>query len=97
MRCKRSPGRRSPITGWVSHTRPCARRGVGRSIMDACEREIVRAGFRDVVIMATLAGEPLYASLGYGASERCAFEMPGGLRLPVVRMEKSLSGPVQPH
>jgi GNAT superfamily N-acetyltransferase len=74
-----------------------ARRGVGRSIMDACEREIARAGFRDVVIMATLAGEPLYASLGYGASERCAFEMPGGLRLPVVRMEKSLSGPVQPH
>jgi GNAT superfamily N-acetyltransferase len=73
-----------------------ARRGVGRSIIEACEREIAMAGFRDIVIMSTLAGEPLYASLGYAVSERRDVPMPGGLTLPVVRMGKSLSGPVQP-
>jgi N-acetylglutamate synthase-like GNAT family acetyltransferase len=73
-----------------------ARRGVGRSIMAASEWAIAGAGFRAVVIMSTLAGEPLYASMGYGVSERLDVEMPGGLRLPVVRMGKSLSGPVQP-
>lgn len=73
-----------------------ARRGVGRSLMVACERAISEAGFRTVVIMSTLAGEPLYASFGYKVSERCDIEMAGGLKLPVVRMERSLSGPVQP-
>jgi GNAT superfamily N-acetyltransferase len=37
-----------------------ARRGIGRSIMAACERAIIAAGFRKVDIVATLAGEPLY-------------------------------------
>jgi hypothetical protein len=68
---------------------------VGRSIMGACERAIAAAGFRSVLIMATLAGEPLYASMGYGVSERLDVDLPGGLTLPVVRMGKSLSGPVQ--
>src|SRR6267142_3791192 len=35
-----------------------ARRGIGRSIMVACERAIIGAGFRTVEIVATLAGEP---------------------------------------
>jgi GNAT superfamily N-acetyltransferase len=73
-----------------------ARRGVGRSIMAACERAISGAGFRSVVIMSTLAGEPLYASFGYTVSERSDIDMAGGLKLPVVRMERRLSGPVQP-
>ncbi len=72
-----------------------ARRGVGRSIMAACERAISAAGFRGVVIMSTLAGEPLYASVGYAVSERTEIEMAGGLRLPVVRMTKTLSGAIQ--
>jgi N-acetylglutamate synthase-like GNAT family acetyltransferase len=75
-----------------------ARRGVGRSIMDACERAISEAGFRDVVIMSTLAGEPLYASFGYAADERSEVEMEGGLRLAVVRMTRTLSGAAKaPH
>jgi GNAT superfamily N-acetyltransferase len=73
-----------------------ARRGVGRAVMAACERAMAEAGFRAVVMMSTLAGEPLYASLGYAVSERCDVEMGGGLKLPVVRMGKALSGPVQP-
>lgn len=71
-----------------------ARQGVGSSIMAECERAIAEAGFRRVAIMSTLAGEPLYASFGYGVAERCEFAMPGGLSMAVIRMEKVLSGPV---
>jgi GNAT superfamily N-acetyltransferase len=69
-----------------------ARRGVGRSIMTACERAIVAAGFRKVDIVATLAGEPLYASFGYAVVERYDIPMTNGLSLPAVRMTKSVNG-----
>ena len=72
-----------------------ARRGIGSSIMPACEQAIGAAGFRRVVIVSTLAGEPLYAGFGYRPSERFAVELANGLELPVVRMERTLSGPVQ--
>lgn len=67
-----------------------ARRGIGRSIMVACEQAIAEAGFRSVDIVATLAGEPLYASFGYAVCERFEIPMAGGLGLPVVRMSKSM-------
>jgi|SRR5580658_6422702 GNAT superfamily N-acetyltransferase len=67
-----------------------ARRGIGRSIMIACELAIIEAGFRRVEIVATLAGEPLYALFGYAVMERYEVAMAGGLGLPVVRMTKSL-------
>jgi GNAT superfamily N-acetyltransferase len=67
-----------------------ARRGIGRSIMTACERAIIAAGFRNVEISATLSGEPLYASFGCKSVERYEIALPGGLCLPVVRMTKHL-------
>lgn len=67
-----------------------ARRGIGRSIMTACEQAIIDAGFRKADIVATLAGEPLYASFGYAVVERYEIAMAGGLSLPVVRMTKSV-------
>jgi predicted N-acetyltransferase YhbS len=73
-----------------------ARRGIGRCLMAACERAIRGAGFTRVSIVSTLAGEPLYAAFGYGVSERREVPLAGGLTLPVVRMEKSLSGAAQP-
>ena len=69
-----------------------ARRGIGRSILAACECAICAAGFRTVELVATLSGEPLYASFGYGSAERYAVAMSGGLGLPVVRMTKRLDG-----
>ena len=57
--------------------------------MAACERAIVSAGFRTVDIVATLAGEPLYAAFGYHVVERYEIAMASGLALPVVRMTKS--------
>jgi len=67
-----------------------ARRGIGRSIMVACEQAIAEAGFHTVDIVATLAGEPLYASFGYAVVERYEIPMASGLGLPVVRMTKSM-------
>ena len=73
-----------------------ARRGIGRSIMAACEQAIVESGFRGVDIVATLAGEPLYASFGYAVLERYEIPMVGGLMLPVVRMSKSMRNRPEP-
>jgi GNAT superfamily N-acetyltransferase len=68
-----------------------ARRGIGRSIMAACESAIAAAGFCTVNVVATLAGEPLYASFGYHEVERFEIPMTAGLGLPVVRMTKRLA------
>jgi len=67
-----------------------ARRGIGRSIMVACEQAIMKSGFRTVEISATLAGEPLYATFGYAVVERYEIPMGDGLNLPVVRMTKQM-------
>lgn len=65
-----------------------ARRGIGRSLLEACEHAALAAGFRSAELVATLAGEPLYASAGYAAVERYEISMAGGLTLPVVGMRK---------
>ena len=43
-----------------------------------------------VDIVATLAGEPLYAAFGYLVVERYEIPLAGGLTLPVVRMSKRI-------
>ena len=64
------------------------RRGIGRLILLACEGAIRVAGFREAVLVATLAGEPLYASFGYAVAERYEVPLSKGLTLPAVRMTK---------
>jgi GNAT superfamily N-acetyltransferase len=64
------------------------RRGVGRSILSACESALLAAGFTSAELVGTLTGEPLYASFGYSVTERYEVPMAGGLTLPVVRMSK---------
>jgi N-acetylglutamate synthase-like GNAT family acetyltransferase len=66
-----------------------SRRGIGRSILLACESAICAAGFRDAVLVATLAGEPLYAASGYTVAERYEVRLSDSLALPVVRMVKN--------
>ena len=72
-----------------------ARRGIGRAILVACEKAIEIAEFRNVDIVATLAGEPLYAAFGYGVTQRFDIQMSGGVTLPVVRMTKSIQKPTE--
>jgi hypothetical protein len=58
--------------------------------MAACERTIRESGFSTVDIVATLAGEPLYALFGYAVVERYEIAMVSGMSLPVVKMNKVL-------
>lgn len=67
------------------------RRGLGRALLGASETAIRAAGFARIELVATLAGEPLYAAHGYSVAERYDAPLPGGLTLPVVRMTKTLS------
>ena len=67
-----------------------ARRGIARTILSACEEAILKDGFQSAELVATLAGEPLYAAFAYEVTERYDVPMSGGLKLPVVRMRKRL-------
>lgn len=42
-----------------------ARRGIGRALLERCEREARAQGFRSVELMATLPGVRLYSACGY--------------------------------
>lgn len=66
------------------------RRGVGRMILAACERMAAAAGFGEVDLMATLAGEPLYRACGYREIERVT-NTDGAVAVPLVRMRKSIA------
>jgi N-acetylglutamate synthase-like GNAT family acetyltransferase len=68
-----------------------ARRGIGRAILVACETALQETGFHKAELVATLAGEPLYAALGFAALERYEIELSNQLSLPVVRMGKYYS------
>jgi predicted N-acetyltransferase YhbS len=68
-----------------------ARRGLGRSLLVASEDAARAAGFSTAMLVATLAGEKLYAAFGYTVVERHDAPLPGGLALPVVRMTKTLT------
>ena len=65
-----------------------ARRGIGRRLMELSEAGARAAGFRAIEIVATLPGEPLYATFAYAPVERFALPLPDGTPLPVVRMRK---------
>ena len=65
-----------------------ARRGIGRSILFACEAAARAAGFTRLELVATLAGEPLYAAFGYSVIERFEIPLSGELKLPAVSMAK---------
>lgn len=68
-----------------------ARQGIGRSILAACEQEVRKYGFRRIDLVATMSGEPLYKASGYAPVQRYEIDLPGGLKLPVVRMTKDLA------
>ncbi|QYE36969.1 GNAT family N-acetyltransferase [Polymorphobacter sp. PAMC 29334] len=65
------------------------RRGVGRLILEVCEAAARAAGFRHVVLMGTLSGEPLYRASGYAVAEHRA-DTVGDVEVPLIRMTKRL-------
>jgi GNAT superfamily N-acetyltransferase len=66
-----------------------ARRGVGRAILETCEREAKAHGFRALELMATLPGVRLYAAHGYRPGERVTHDA-GGVPVEFVPMRKEL-------
>jgi GNAT superfamily N-acetyltransferase len=70
-----------------------ARRGIGRLMLSACERAAAGGGFRALELVATLAGEPLYAAFAFQLVERYEVTLANGLPLPAVRMTKALAPP----
>ena len=69
----------------------CARRGIGAALMRHCEQAAADAGFKTMELVATLAGEPLYAASGFAAVERFEIPLIGTLAMPVVRMSKNIA------
>ena len=69
-----------------------ARRGIGRALLLTCENAMRDASFCEAILVATLVGEPLYASNGYVVLEHESVPLSGGLALPVVRMGRHLDG-----
>jgi len=69
-----------------------ARQGVGRIVMDLCEGAARAHGFRKVEMMATLSGEPLYRACGYSPIEHVQSAPIDGVRVPLIRMGKTLAG-----
>lgn len=69
-----------------------ARRGVGRLILSLCEQAAARHGFRRTELAATMGGVPLYRACGYTDIEPMETETPSGIRVPMIRMGKSLAG-----
>jgi GNAT superfamily N-acetyltransferase len=67
------------------------RRGLGRAILASCERAAHAEGFRSLVLVATLPGEPLYRSFGFREVERVPVMMPDGVSLEGVAMERSIA------
>ena len=66
------------------------RLGVGRLILATCEAAAASEGFRELELMATLSGLPLYRSAGFVAVEEVVDDA-GGIAIPLVRMRKPVS------
>jgi GNAT superfamily N-acetyltransferase len=67
------------------------RRGLGRRILEECERAARREGFRRLSLAVTLAGLPLYLAYGFQPLEDVEVTMPDGVTVAAVSMEKPIA------
>jgi GNAT superfamily N-acetyltransferase len=67
------------------------RRGLGRAILEACERAARAEGFTMLALMATLPGEPLYRAFGFREVGRSMLTMPDGVELQGVAMQRPIA------
>jgi GNAT superfamily N-acetyltransferase len=68
-----------------------ARRGIGSALLDRCEAEARRHGFRRAEMMATLPGRRLYEARGYVPGARVHYPLAPNLSIELVPMSKSLA------
>ena len=67
-----------------------ARQGIGKMMINLCEAEAVKYGFKAVELGATLPGVPLYTAMGYQQLSQESAHMPDGESLPIIKMYKIL-------
>jgi GNAT superfamily N-acetyltransferase len=70
-----------------------ARGGIGSALMRHCQLAAADAGFKTMELVATLAGQPLYAAFGFAAIEHFEIPLAGGITMPAVRMCKHIGAP----
>ncbi|MDP1847766.1 MAG: GNAT family N-acetyltransferase [Solirubrobacteraceae bacterium] len=66
------------------------RRGLGRAILESCERAARAEGFTTLALMATLPGEPLYRAYGFEETGRVMVRAPDGVELAGVKMQRPI-------
>jgi N-acetylglutamate synthase-like GNAT family acetyltransferase len=69
-----------------------ARKGIGATILKACEEAAKSAGFKRLEMGATLSGIPFYKAKGYTAVENLEVPLGNGESLPIVKMAKEFKG-----
>ncbi len=69
------------------------RRGLGRAILESCERDARAEGFTTLALMATLPGEPLYRAFGFVETGRVMVRAPDGVELAGVTMQRPIAPP----
>ena len=67
------------------------RRGIGRRVLELCEAAAAAEGFRTLELVATVAGEPLYAAYGFELIERIDVPTSRGVTVPCARMGKAVA------
>jgi GNAT superfamily N-acetyltransferase len=67
------------------------RRGIGRAILESCERAARAEGFTELALMATLPGVPLYRAYGFRELGRSMLALPDGVELEGVAMERPIT------
>ena len=68
-----------------------ARQGVGSALLEHCEAEARRHGFRRAEMMATLPGVRRYQARGYVPGERVHYPVGPGVSIEFLPMSKSLA------
>jgi GNAT superfamily N-acetyltransferase len=71
--------------------RDWTRRGLGRAILESCERAAREEGFSRLVLGATLPGELLYRAFGFAEVDRFQVTMPDGVSVECVSMERPIT------
>jgi len=65
-----------------------ARRGIGRQILELCERRAAEQGFHRLQLVAMRSGEAMYRACGYVAVGEAPVRLEDGVMLECMLMEK---------
>jgi ribosomal protein S18 acetylase RimI-like enzyme len=74
-----------------------ARRGIGRQLLAASAMAAEEAGFRELVLVATLPGVPFYTAAGFRREEERVTLLPDGVAVRFVRMTRPTTKLLHPQ